>query len=199
MNEPAISPAIIFSDSAIREAKGKLTLTGVFHSIRASKIPFTSPPCFATAFVTNMSGRIKDLPVTLNIEDCEGNILSSAIGRINSIAEISLKQVAEISFPIPPTVFKAEGDYKAVVLVDGERIGCRVFNVGLGYPRRSEAAIAFSASTGERAGVLPASNVDRREPAPTPPAPCSRIGNTSVTAEFVQTDYAVLESAASVP
>jgi hypothetical protein len=106
-------------------------LCGGFHRIKASQIPFTSPPCFATTFVTNMSGKIRDLPVTLNIEGLDGKILSSVIGRINSVAEISLRDVAEISFPLPPTEFKAEGQYRAVVLVDGEPVGHRTFNVSL--------------------------------------------------------------------
>jgi hypothetical protein len=78
-----------------------------------------------------MSGKIRDLPVTLNIEGLDGKILSSVIGRINSVAEISLRDVAEISFPLPPTEFKAEGQYRAVVLVDGEPVGHRTFNVSL--------------------------------------------------------------------
>jgi hypothetical protein len=41
-------------------------------------------------------------------------------------------EVAEISFPIPPIVFNAAGHYKAVVLVDGEALGFRGFNVTTG-------------------------------------------------------------------
>jgi hypothetical protein len=34
-------------------------------------------------------------------------------------------------FPMPSTEFKAVGQYKALVIVDGERLGYRVFNVSL--------------------------------------------------------------------
>lgn len=129
---PTLSPGIIFSDSAKRDdATGKLVLAGVFHAMRASGFPFTSPSCFATAFITGLSGKIRDLPVTLNMVDANGNILSSAIGRINSVTEISLWHVAEISFPVPPTEFKVAGHYLAVVLIDGEPIGSRGLNITL--------------------------------------------------------------------
>ena len=130
-NLPTLSPGIIFSDSANRDDTGKLVLGGVFHAMRASGFPFTSPPCFATAFITGLSGRIRDLPVTLNIVDGSGSILSSTIGRINAITEISLRHVAEISFPVPPTEFKVAGHYRAVVLIDGEPVGSRGLNVTL--------------------------------------------------------------------
>lgn len=129
-SEPALPPAIIFSDSAARDqATGKLVLAGVFHRFVASEIPFTSPAFFATVFVTNIRGRIQDLPVTMNIEDSGGNVVSSATGSVSSKTEIGLRDVAEISFPIPPTVFDKAGHYKAVVLVDNESLGYRLFFV----------------------------------------------------------------------
>ena len=129
-SELALPPAIVFSDSAVRErATGKLTLAGVFHRFAASQIPFTSPAFFATVFVTNIRGRIQDLPVTMNIEDSSGNVVSSATGSVSSKTEIGLRDVAEISFPIPPTVFDKAGHYKAVVQVDNESLGWRLFFV----------------------------------------------------------------------
>jgi hypothetical protein len=132
-SEPALSPAIIFSDSAIRDqATGKLTLVGIFQRFETYKTPFTSPPFFATVFVTNIAGKIESLPVTLNIEDASGQVISTATGHVSASSHVSRNQVPEIAFPIPPTLFKAAGQYKAVVLVDGERLGSRTLNVGLG-------------------------------------------------------------------
>ena len=78
-SEPILPSAIIFSDEKIRgQETGKLTLMGIFHCIKTSKFPFTSPAFYATAFVTNIKGRIKQLPVSMNIEDSTGKVIASA-------------------------------------------------------------------------------------------------------------------------
>lgn len=129
-NEPALTPAIIFSDSAVRDqVTGKLTLAGIFQHFQPSRVPFTSPPFFATVFVTNIGGEIESLPVTMNIEDSGGQIISTAIGHISGASQVECNYVPEIAFPLPSTKFKAAGQYKAVVLVDGKRLGYRVLNV----------------------------------------------------------------------
>jgi hypothetical protein len=132
--EPALTPAIIFSDSAIRDpVTGKLTLTGIFQRFQAHKFPFTSPPFFATVFVTNIRGEIESLPVTMNIEDSGGQIISTATGHISAASQVERIYVPEIAFPLPPTTFKVAGQYKAVVLVDGKRLGHRVLSVTTPY------------------------------------------------------------------
>jgi hypothetical protein len=132
--EPALTPAIIFSDSAIRDSvTGKLTLAGIFQRLQSPKIPFTSPPFFATVFVTNIGGEIGSLPVTMNIEDSVGQIISTATGHISAPSQVERTYVPEIAFPLPPTTFKVAGPYKVVVLVDGKRLGYRVLNVTTFY------------------------------------------------------------------
>jgi hypothetical protein len=129
-NQPALTPAIIFSDSAVRDqVTGKLTLMGIFQRFQSSKIPFMSPPFFATVFVTNTGGEVESLPVTMNIEDSGGQIISTATGHISAGSQAEGNSVPEIAFPLPPTKFKLAGQYKAVVLVDGKRLGYRVFTV----------------------------------------------------------------------
>jgi hypothetical protein len=129
-SEPILPSAITFSDEKIRDQEtGKLTLVGVFHCIKTTKFPFTAPAFYATAFVTNIKGRIKQLPVSMNIEDSTGNVIASATGHVGGSGIIAPGEVAEISFPIPPIIFNAAGHYKAVVLVNGEASGSRGFNV----------------------------------------------------------------------
>jgi len=129
-SEPALTPAIIFSDSAVRDqVTGKLTLAGIFQHFQSAKVPFVSPPFFATVFVTNIGGEIKSLPVTMNIEDAAGQIISTANGHISAGAQAEGNSIPEIAFPLPPTKFKTAGQYKAVVLINGERLGYRVLNV----------------------------------------------------------------------
>src|SRR5271170_3466790 len=129
-SEPVLPPAIIFSDSAIRDqATGKLTLVGIFQRFQSAKIPFTTPPFFATVFVTNIAGEIESLPVTMNIEDSDGKIISTAAGHVSAASLAERNYVPEIAFPLPPTKFLVAGKYKAVVLVDGKPLGYRVFKV----------------------------------------------------------------------
>jgi len=131
-SEPVLPSAIIFSDGKIRDAEtGKLTLTGIFHRIQASKVPFVSTPFFATVFITNFHGEIRELPVTMNIEDASGQIVATVAGRISATEIVSFRDMAEISFPIAPIEFKVAGHYRTVVLIDGEPVGSRGFNVTL--------------------------------------------------------------------
>jgi hypothetical protein len=131
-SEPALPPAIIFSDSAIRDqATGKLTLAGIFQRFETFQMPFTSPAFYATVFVSNIAGKIESLPVTMNIEDSSGHVLSTATGHVSGASQVEHNSVPEIAFPLPPTKFKVAGPYKAVVLVDGKQLGYRVFNVGI--------------------------------------------------------------------
>jgi len=133
-NEPALTPAIIFSDSAIRDpVTGKLTLAGIFQHIHAHRFPFTSPPFVVTVFVTNIGGEIESLPVTMTIEDSGGQVISTATGHISAISQLESLYVPEIAFPLPPTMFKVAGPYQAVVLVDGRRLGYRVLKVATLY------------------------------------------------------------------
>jgi hypothetical protein len=50
---------------------------------------------------------------------------------ISAALQVARNDVAEIAFPIPPTEFNVTGLYKAVVLVDGEQLNYRMFNVTL--------------------------------------------------------------------
>ena len=131
-NEPTLPPAIVFSDSAKRDPyTGKLTLAGVFQRLTSCHVPFKSPEFFVTVFMTNINEEIESLPMTMNIENAAGDVISSVTGRVKASAQVTRETVAEIAFPLPPTEFEAVGQYKAVMLVDGEPLGHRVFNVVL--------------------------------------------------------------------
>jgi hypothetical protein len=129
-NEPVLPSAITFSDDKIRDQEtGKLTLVGIFHCIKTSKFPFTSSAFYATAFVSNIKGGIKQLLVSMNIEDSTGKVIATAPGHVGGSGIIALREVAEISFAMRPIVFNAAGHYKAVVLMDGKALGFRGFDV----------------------------------------------------------------------
>lgn len=129
-SEPVLAPAIIFSDSANRDQKtGKITLTNIFHRFKSNRFPFESPAFFATAFVSNIRGKFENLPVTLSITDEQGNEISKAVGQITTTNAINRNDVAEIAFPVPPAEFAKPGYYQAVVIVDDEVLGNRLFFV----------------------------------------------------------------------
>lgn len=131
-SEPVLLAGIIFSDSAIRDqATGKLAVVGIFQRFTASQIPFTSPAFFATAFVTNLRGKIQRLPVMMKIQDTNGYVITSAPGTVSATTGVGRTDVAEITFPFPSTEFRVAGNYLAVVLIDGKPIGARGFNVTL--------------------------------------------------------------------
>ena len=130
MSEPVLISAIVFPDSKIRDFdSGKLSLVGIFHRFLASEVPFKSPPFFATAFFTNFRGQIKNLDVSLAVKDREGRVMAKTDGHVGANSQTSLRDIAEISFPVPPIGFSAAGSFDAVVSIDGEQIGRRAFNV----------------------------------------------------------------------
>ena len=129
-SEPVLPPAITFSDGRIRDSEtGKLTLMGVFHRIKTTQFPFTAPPFFATVFVTNIRGGVRDLPVKMNIENDQGTAIATVDGVVTATSIVSLREVAEISFPVPAIKFDVAGQYRAVVFIDGEQIGSRGLNI----------------------------------------------------------------------
>jgi hypothetical protein len=129
-SEPVLPSAITFSDSKIRDSEtGKLTLIGVFHQIKTTEVPFVSPPFFATVFITNFRGSIRDLPVRMEILNKSGQTIAKSSGHVSATEKIALREVAEMSFPIPSIRFDVAGHYQAVVFIDEEQIGSRGLNV----------------------------------------------------------------------
>ncbi len=94
-------------------------------------MPFFSPPFFVTVFMTNLPGAITDIPVTMNIKDDDRQIFAAVTGHISTSEIISPREVVEISFPVEPIEFKVVGHYRAVVLIGGQPVGSRGFNVTL--------------------------------------------------------------------
>jgi hypothetical protein len=132
-SRPVLLAAIIFSDSASRDhATGKLTLAGIFERLTAPQMPFTTPAFLATVLVTNMRGKIENLPMTMEIQDGKENVIVSSIGKITASSDIDRTDIVEITFPFLPTEFISAGRYEAVVFFAGEPLGKRGLDVVLG-------------------------------------------------------------------
>ena len=129
--EPTVVPAIMFSDTIIREqGTGKLTLIGCFHKLNADRFPFVAPPFYATVVFANFHGKLEKVNACLRIEHTEtGHVVASMAAAFGTNSEIQKSDSFELPFPVPPSIFPAVGMYKAVVLVDNEKIGERDLTV----------------------------------------------------------------------
>ncbi len=129
--EPVICPAIIFSDSAIREqGTGKLSIIGSFTHFNAPSTPFLSPLFLVTVLLSNIHGPIDRLPVTLRIETPgTGHVLASVSGELKIEPNITKNEVLEIVFPVGPTPFPQVGSYEIHILVGSESVGKRALFV----------------------------------------------------------------------
>jgi hypothetical protein len=129
--EPAICPAIIFSDSAIREqGTGKLSIIGSFTHFNSPGFPFLSPQFIVTVLLSNIRGPVERLPVTLRIEAAgSAHVLASVAGEMNVGPEVTQNDTLEIVFPIPPTPFAQAGAYEVNVLVGTEPLNHRALFV----------------------------------------------------------------------
>jgi len=129
--EPAICPAIIFSDSTIRElGTGKLSIIGAFTHFNAPSTPFLSPLFMVTVLLSNIRGPIERLPVTVRIEaPGTAHVLASVSGDLKIPANITQNEVLEIVVPVGPTPFAQVGSYEIHVLVGTESVGKRALFV----------------------------------------------------------------------
>ena len=131
--EPACD-GITFSDMVIREqGTGKLSLIGVFTQFNARGFPFTTPPFYVTAFLSNFQGKIETIDVTFRLEEGKSaHVLGSVHGKININPEappLEKHVVIELPVQVPPTPFPQQGTYFVVVLVDGMEVKRRALPI----------------------------------------------------------------------
>ena len=129
--EPVVCPAIIFSDSAIREqGTGKLSIIGSFTHFNAPGTPFLSPLFLVTVLLSNFRGPIERLPITLRIEaPGSAHVLASVSGELKIEPKISPNEILEIVIPVGPTPFPQVGEYEVNILVGTESVGKRALFV----------------------------------------------------------------------
>lgn len=129
--EPVVCPAIIFSDSAIREqGTGKTSLIGCFTHFNAPGFPFLSQQFVVTALLSNIRGPVEHLSVTIRIEaPGSGHVLTSVSGEMNIGPDIAPNEILEVIFPIPPIPFMQAGAYDVNVLVGSEALSKRTLIV----------------------------------------------------------------------
>lgn len=126
--EPTLVPAILFSDTVIREqGTAKLSIVGSFQFFNAVKFPFLSPPFVVTACFANLKGPIDKLKVSVRIEEPNsGLVVFSAAAEVGFAGAILRPEVSyEVPFGINPVQFPSPGVYSVVFLINNEVIGKR--------------------------------------------------------------------------
>jgi hypothetical protein len=129
--DPVLCPAIILSDSVIREhGTGKLSLIGSFTTYNFPSVPFMAPPFIVTVLVTNLEGRLERFPITVRIEGARtGHVLASSVAELTMNQEVPRTEIFEVPVPIPPINYPEAGVYKIKVLAQNEALGERDLTV----------------------------------------------------------------------
>lgn len=130
-SEPVLIPYIIFSDSVIREmGTGKLSFIGTFQQFNAPRFPLPVAPFFVTPKITNISGKLEKLKLTVRIEEPDsGVVVANVGGEVNSEKELPREADIEIPFPMAGVVFQRAGVYDVIILLNNENIGKRSIRV----------------------------------------------------------------------
>jgi hypothetical protein len=129
-DEPVIISAILLSDHVIREAgTNKLSLIGAFSHWNCPVFPFSTPPFWITAFITNFRSPNILVNITVRVEDVgSGHTLASATGQIKfGPTPIPEGAMVEIPFRLNSMTLFHPGTYRAVLLTNDEKIGERHF------------------------------------------------------------------------
>ena len=129
--EPTVLSAIILSDHAIREAgTNKLTLIGIFSNWNLPSFPFKTPPFYITPFITNLR-RAGERALSVRIESVKERIVVLGFGgKFGIPANIPANAIIDTPIPIiQGMILPQAGTYRIYVLIDGEEIGSRDFEV----------------------------------------------------------------------
>jgi hypothetical protein len=132
-SEPVLVPGILMSDSAIVEVgTGKRSIIGSFDQFTFSQFPAIYPRLFLTAWVSNMAGTFSTLELTFRVEDkASGHVALSFTTAVTFPTETTFAKdlIMAVSAPVAGLTFPKAGLYTIVLLLAGEKVGERDFNV----------------------------------------------------------------------
>ncbi len=117
--------SINICDSIIRdEATKKVSLIGLFNTIRANSFPYTHPQLHVYVALTNGHGKYKTDIRFSNLEDSKP--IAGMVGELDFQNPL---QVVELNICWQQLHFNKPGDYVVQVLCEGELVGERKFRV----------------------------------------------------------------------
>ena len=137
-SEPSVVPAILLSDVSIVEQRtNKRSVVGTFEQFMFPAFPAAYGQFFVTAWVSNLIGTLSELELTLRIEEkASAHVIFSNSNRVEFKPERTFDQSTTLatSMLVQGAVFPRAATYTVVLLLNGEKIGERDFNVRLVPP-----------------------------------------------------------------
>ena len=132
-SEPTIVPGILLSDLAIVEiGTGKRSVIGSFDQFAFPQFPATYGRFFVTAWIANVAGTFSELELTCRVEEKgSAHVVFSISTNLKFPAETTFDRsvIMALSTPVAGIVFPKPGLYTIVLLLNGEEVGKRDFNV----------------------------------------------------------------------
>jgi hypothetical protein len=124
-SEPALAPAIIFSERIIREAgTGRLSIINSFQKFTGPTLPFAVPPFVVTVSLAGFSEKKKH-QLSMEMLSPSGQALIPALdAEVGTEATVASTDVFEFSFGLPAVQFEEEGVYE-IVLKIGDKVAAR--------------------------------------------------------------------------
>ena len=141
-SEPTVVPGILLSDlSIVEHGTSKRTVVGCFDHLMFPQFPATYGRFFVTAWIANLAGSVSQIELTCRIEETSGHVMFSTASTLNFNTPHTFEQtqVVALAVPVLGLVFQKAGLYTVVLLLNGEEVGRRDFNVSLLPPPRPSA------------------------------------------------------------
>ena len=96
------------------------------------QFPATYGRFFVTAWIANLAGSVSQIELTCRLEEkLSGHVMFSTATTLNFETPHTFEQtqVVALAIPIHGVVFQKTGLYTVVLLLDGDEVGRRDFNV----------------------------------------------------------------------
>lgn len=132
-SEPAVVPGILLSDlSIVEHGTSKRTIVGCFDQFSFPQFPATYGRFFVTAWIANLSGSLSQIELTCRVEEKgSAHVMFSTATRLSfEVPQVFDKTaVVALAVPVLGVVFQKPDLYTIVLLLNGEEVGRRDFNV----------------------------------------------------------------------
>ena len=132
-SEPTVVPGIFLSDlSIVEQGTQKRSLIGCFDQLAFPQFPAQLMRFFVTSWITNVGGTLRSLELTARIQQSgSAHVVFSSSSKIEFPEDTMFERdnVIALSMPAVGVTFPVPGRYTVIVLLNGDEIGKREFNV----------------------------------------------------------------------
>lgn len=134
-SEPTLTQGILLSDlSIVEQGTQKRSIIGCFDQLNFRQFPVKIGRFFITAWVTNVQGSVNELDFTIRIQEkSSAHVVFSSSSKINFHEQQNFERdkVLAISTPVVGMAISNPGIYSVVLILNGDEIGSRDFQVRL--------------------------------------------------------------------